>query len=143
VTVIELLSPTNKRGDGHLQYLIKRNAFLNTRVHLVEIDLLIGGQRLPLKDALPHGHYFVYVARGDRRHECQVYAWSVRQALSTIMIPLSAPDPDLPLDLESLFSTTFEKGRYQRSLPYFIPPAAPLAAHDLQWAATLGQSVTH
>ena len=143
VTVIELLSPSNKRGEGYLQYKIKRNALLSTRVHLVEIDLLVGGERLPLKDALPAGQYFAYVARGDRRPDCQVYAWSIRQALSTIMIPLSAPDPDLPLDLGKLFTTTYERGRYKRSLSYSVPPAAPLATEDLQWAAALGQSLSH
>ena len=142
VTVIELLSPTNKRREGFLQYEIKRNALLSTRVHLVEIDLLVAGERLPLKAALPSGNYFAYVARGDRRPDCQVYAWSVRQALSTILIPLSAPDPDLPLDLGELFTTTYDRGRYKRSLAYSIPPAAPLAPEDLLWAAALGRSLS-
>jgi hypothetical protein len=142
VTVIELLSPTNKRGDGYFQYVLKRNALLQTRVHLVEIDLLVAGDRLPFKEALPAGHYFAYVARGDRRPDCQVYAWSIRQALSKIMIPLAAPDPDLALDLAELFTTTYKRGRYDRSLPYSVAPLAPLAADDLQWAAALGQSHT-
>jgi hypothetical protein len=142
VTVIELLSPSNNRGDGRLQYLVKRNALLSTRVHLVEIDLLVGGERLPLRDALPSGDYFAYVARGNRRLDCQVYAWSIRQALSTIMIPLAAPDPDIALELGELCTTTYDRGRYKRSLNYSIPPAAPLPAEELQWAASVGQGVS-
>jgi hypothetical protein len=142
VTIIELLSPTNKRGDGYFQYKVKRNALLSTRVHLVEIDLLVGGERLPLQDALPAGQYFAYVACGDRRLDCEVYAWSIRQALSKIMIPLAAPDPDIALDLGELFTTTYDRGRYKRSLNYSVPPTAPLAAEDLQWAAALGQSLS-
>ena len=141
MTVIELLSPSNKRGEGFLQYKVKRNALLSTRVHLVEIDLLVGGERLPLKDALPAGDYFAYVARGDRRPNCDVYAWSIRQALSKIMIPLAAPDPDIALDLGELFTTTYDRGRYKRSLNYSVPPAAPLAAADQQWAAAIGKGV--
>jgi hypothetical protein len=41
VTVIEILSPTNKSGMGRTQYLHKRQQFLDQPVHLVEIDLLL------------------------------------------------------------------------------------------------------
>ena len=68
-------------------------------------------------------------------------AWSIRQALSKIMIPLAAPDPDIALDLGELFTTTYDRGRYKRSLDYSAPPAAPLAVDDLQWAAAIGQCV--
>jgi hypothetical protein len=142
ITVVELLSPTNKRGDGYFQYKVKRNALLSTRVHLVEIDLLVDGERLPLKDSLPAGQYFAYVARGNCRPDCQVYAWSVQQALSKILIPLAAPDPDIALDLGELFTTTYDRGRYKRSLDYSAPPAAPLADDDRQWAAAIGQSLS-
>jgi hypothetical protein len=39
VTVIELLSPTNKAGTGRLEYLEKRHELHTRRVNLVEIDL--------------------------------------------------------------------------------------------------------
>src|ERR1044071_6583028 len=41
VTVIELLSPVNKRpGEGRRAYIKKRGSFLESHVSLVEIDLL-------------------------------------------------------------------------------------------------------
>jgi len=45
VTVIEMLSPTNKRaGRDRDEYLMKRNAILTIgTAHLVETDLLRGG----------------------------------------------------------------------------------------------------
>src|SRR5438132_494647 len=48
VTVIELLSPTNKRpnSDGLREYLAKRGTVLRSGAHLVEIDLLRSGRRL-------------------------------------------------------------------------------------------------
>src|SRR5690349_15900943 len=51
VTVVELLSPSNKRaGPDRDQYLTKRGQLLASPVHFVEIDLLRGGPRLPLVD---------------------------------------------------------------------------------------------
>jgi hypothetical protein len=45
VTVLELLSPTNKRpGEGRRLYEHKRLTTLSTRSHLVEVDLLRGGE---------------------------------------------------------------------------------------------------
>ena len=41
VTVLELLSPTNKRpGRGRAEYELKRLVLLGTATHLVEVDLL-------------------------------------------------------------------------------------------------------
>jgi hypothetical protein len=137
ITVVELLSPTNKTGEGHIQYLSKRNALLTSGVHLVEIDLLVGGQRLPLAEPLPKGDYYVYVCRGNRRPDGEIDHWSVRQPLPAIPIPLAAPDPDLALDLQGLFATTYERGRYHRSLRYSKPPAAPLCEGDAHWAQSL------
>ena len=49
VTVIEVLSPSNKRpgSDGRKEYLEKRNQVLMSTAHLIELDLLRGGERLP------------------------------------------------------------------------------------------------
>lgn len=51
VTAIELLSPTNKRGSGREEYLAKRRRILLSTAHLMEIDLLRGGHRVPMKEA--------------------------------------------------------------------------------------------
>ena len=45
VTAIEILSPVNKRGDGLHLYRAKRKSLLRTDVHLIELDLLRGGER--------------------------------------------------------------------------------------------------
>jgi len=137
VGVLELLSPTNKTGDGHLEYRAKRNAIRGRRVHLVELDLLVGGQRLPLAQPLPPGDYYALVTRADRRSECEVYAWTVRDRLPTIPIPLKAPDADVLVDLAKVFETTYARGRYAPSLPYGKDLVAPLKPADAQWARTL------
>jgi len=53
VTAIEVLSPTNKRGQGRRDYLARRNRFLLSTAHLMEIDLLRAGDRLPMREPLP------------------------------------------------------------------------------------------
>src|SRR5947209_5330096 len=65
VTAVELLSPSNKTPGAHgcEQYLKKQAELLNSRVNLVEIDLLRGGQHttaVPRKDALQEAGPFDY-----------------------------------------------------------------------------------
>ena len=57
VAVLELLSPSNKEEPGRSDYLSRRNALLNHAVHLVELDFLLGGRRLPLARDYPPGDY--------------------------------------------------------------------------------------
>jgi len=133
VAVLELLSPSNKAGSGRAEYLAKRRAVLRQSVHLVELDLLVGGQRI-VTAPLPRGDYVAIVARAHRRPDGEVYAWSVRSPLPKIPVPLQAPDPDVPLDLQAAFSNAYEGARYGRRIDYDRPLQAPLAEDDRQWA---------
>jgi hypothetical protein len=135
VAVLEMLSPANKTGDGFQEYRAQRKTILLQKVHLVELDLLVGGNRLPLARPLPTAD--ALVSRSDQRPNCAVYAWSVRQALPIIPIPLRAPDADVLVDLGKVFQKTFARGRYARSLRYGQPPLSPLSDADAHWAMTL------
>jgi len=137
VTVIELLSPTNKSGLGRGQYLQKRRELLDQPVHLVEIDLLLRGQRLPMGGPLPPGDYYAFVSRAASRESSDVYAWSIRRALPAIPIPLSPPDPDLSLDLATVVARAYDQGRYHRLIHYADPLDLPLNAEDQNWLRTL------
>lgn len=142
VAVLEMLSPTNKTGDGFQEYRAKRKSILLQKIHLVELDLLVGGTRLPLSRPLPAADYYAFVSRSDKRPNCEVYGWTVRQPLPTIPIPLRAPDPDILLDLGKVFQKTFASGRYGPSLAYGKPPQAPLNDHDVPWAVALSARKT-
>ena len=133
VTVIELLAPSNKIGDGRHEHLDKRRLLIEQPVHLVELDLLIGGRRLPMKRPLPAGDAYAIVSRSERRPDSEVYMWTLRDGLPTIPIPLDAPDPDIPLDLAPAFATAYRRGRYARVLRYQEPYPIPLAAADRDW----------
>jgi hypothetical protein len=49
-----------------------------------------------MESPLPPGDYFALIARAERRPDCDVFAWTVRDRLPTIPVPLLAPDADLP-----------------------------------------------
>jgi hypothetical protein len=134
ITVIELLSPTNKDGSDHEEYRIKRRGLIRQRVHLVELDLLLSGRRLPMQRPLPTGDFYALVSRAERRPDSDVYTWTLRDCLPAIPIPLRAPDPDVMLDLASVFETAYERGRYARSLDYSKPLALPIDAEARAWA---------
>jgi hypothetical protein len=134
VTVLERLSPTNKEQPGRTEYLQKRNAILHQQVHLVELDLLVGGQRPPLEKPWPVGDYHYLVSRWQDRPDSQVYSWTVRDPLPTLPVPLRHGDADLAIDLGKVFATAFERGRFTRRLARRGECPAPLSADSKAWA---------
>ena len=137
VTVIELLSPTNKTSPGFHDYLHKRKAILREPVHLVEFDFLAGGRRMPTRRPLPPGDCYALVSRFTTRPNAEVYAWTLRDRIPAIRVPLRDPDPDLLLDLAAVYEETFTRGRYQRNLRYDAPPPVPLNPAAAEWMASL------
>jgi hypothetical protein len=136
VAVLELLSPDNKRGSGRNDYIEKRSQLLwhHPPIHLVEVDLLLRGQRLPTGEPLPAGHFFGFVRRANERDQVSVYAWTIRDPLPVIPIPLRSTDPDAMSDLGTVFRTSYEQGCYERTLSYRKPLKLPLAESDLRWS---------
>jgi hypothetical protein len=142
VTVLETLSPSNKRlgTTGRQQYLTKRETVLESRSHLIELDLLRGGARLPVVGRLPPGEFYAIVSRAGRRPKAEVYAWTLRHLLPTIPVPLKQGDPDVPLDLQAVFNTAYDRARYNLSLDYRRPLDPPLNADQSAWALQLIES---
>jgi len=144
VTLIEVLSPANKVGDGRDQYLQKQSELLDTKVNLVEIDLLGYGKDTVLaRNAVitepADWRYLINISRGQRRRELEVYAVPLRQRLPRCRIPLRAPDPDAVLDLPAVFSRCYDVGGYDLLIDYSRPPAVPLRDEEAAWLATLLQ----
>jgi len=139
VTVIEVLSPGNKRAksDGRREYLRKREEVLLSYTHLVELDMLRGGERLPTIEPLPRSDYYAFVCRRQRRSQAEVYAWSLRQALPPIPVPLAGDDPDVVLDLQSLFTTVYDRAGYDYVLDYRRALEPLLNDADTAWVQQL------
>lgn len=134
VCVIELLSPINKeRGTGQDEYLMKRASVHRSPAHLVEIDLLRGGSRLPMGEPLPPAEYYVFVARTEQWPECGVWPVGLRDHLPVIPIPLADGDPDVLLDLQAVFDGVYDDADYAFSLDYSLAPVPPLSPEDAAW----------
>jgi hypothetical protein len=142
VTVIELLSPTNKGPDGRGQYLEKREKVLRSPAHLVELDLLRGGARLPTVESLPPGDYYAFVSRAAQRPEVAVYAWPLPHPLPAIPIPLAGEDQDVLLNLQTAFATVYDRAAYAYSLDYHRPAEPPLSEREAAWARELVEATS-
>lgn len=123
-------SPSN--GADRIDYLKKRREFFASGVHVVEIDLLRDGPRLPFSDA-PDCDYLVAVSRAEERPRVGLWPIRLRDPLPEIPIPLRAPDPDAKLDLQKVLNTVYDSARYEPLL-YQGTPQPPLPPEDAQWA---------
>ena len=141
VTVIELLSPSNKSVPGCFEYQARRRDLILQHINLVEIDLLTAGRRIAMGGPLPPGDYYAFVSRPEAYPDCSVYAWSVRRPLPTLPIPLRLPDADVPLDLAAVVNEAYDRGRYARSLGYQVPLTLPLPPDDRDWAEGLAKGL--
>jgi hypothetical protein len=142
VTVIEILSPANKRGKGYDEYLEKRNRLLKSNIHLIEIDWLRQGQRIPMIDPLPDVPYFIFLSRVQTRPIIDVWPIQFNSKLPTIPIPLLPEGEDILSDLQALFTAVYDALDYSTLLDYSKPPPIPLEAETAVWAANLLQKST-
>ena len=128
VAVIELLSPSNKRaGPDREQYLAKRRQLFASPVHVIEIDLLRGGPRLPLED-LPDCDYYALVSRAEQRPRVGIWPLRLRDPLPVLPVPLRAPHPDARLDLQAMLHRLYDEAGYQDYIYTGAPPAAAAPA---------------
>jgi hypothetical protein len=124
ITVIEILSPVNKRSPGLDVYRKKRKNLIKSGVHLVEIDLLRRGERPIQRNDLPNAHYIATLVRAHT-HQTDVWAFNIDQPMPVLPIPLKSPDPDVPLSLRLALDEIYERGMYERSIHYEQEPPPP------------------
>ncbi len=110
ITIVELLSPTNKRAkDGRADYEKKRRLILASQTHLVELDLLRGAKPMAMHGAQSDATYRILVSRSEQRpiaalHEdvlADLYAVMLDQPLPDIPIPLKPGEPEPVLALHA------------------------------------------
>lgn len=130
VCAIEVMSPTNKRGRGRRKYLAKRARILQSSAHLIEIDLLRDGQRIPMEGQLPPTPYFAFVSRSNTRPKVGVWPIALAERLPKIPIPLLAPDEDVVLDLQAAFTNVYDTVGYDLILDYSKPPPVRLSESE-------------
>jgi hypothetical protein len=140
VTVIEILSPSNKSpGPDREQYLRKQREVCSSDANLVEIDLNRFGTHtlaftltnLQRQSRTP---YMACVRRGTRRHLAEVYPMPLWERLKVVKVPLRPDDADVPLDLQKLIEQCYRNGAYEGTLNYAVEPDPPLLGADREWA---------
>jgi Protein of unknown function (DUF4058) len=139
VTVIELLSPTNKvpGSQGRVSSEQKREEVLHSPSHWVEVDLLRGGVGFRPWWLRSPCEYFVHVSRAEKRPKGLVWPIRLSQHLPVITIPLRPEDPDASLDLQAVIATAYDRAGYDLSVDYGCDPVPPLTGEWPGWADAL------
>ena len=139
VTVIETLSPTNKRRGsvGQREYLEKRGQILKSQTSLVEIDLLREGSRLPMRSRLPAGDYYAIICPRWKRPRATIHPWRLDEPLPTIAIPLKEEDGCVDIDLQQVVATVCERADYDLTIDYSMPLVPPLTSSEEEWLKSL------
>src|SRR5215475_558637 len=138
VTAIEILSPVNKRGAGLHLYRAKRTSLLRIDVHLIELDLLRGGERpgWEVKEPPLVCDYIVLVNRAFRGDIRRSEIWPVEldEPLPLCPVPLLPPDADVPLALGEVLAQVYQRAAYARRLDYTLSvPPPPLRPAMQRW----------
>jgi len=146
VTVIELLSPTNKyAGPGRDSYLEKQKEVLASDANLLEVDLLrFGPHVLAVAEyaarALGPYEYMACTNRVARvRAEFELLPMRLRQPLPRIRIPLMGNDENVVVDLQAVLTRVYEASGYEDQIDYGAPCVPRLSPEDQQWANELIQ----
>lgn len=138
VTVIKVLSPTNKRpGKGREIYEEKRENIFGSRTNLVEIDLLRSYKPLPVLGNDTEASYRILVSRGYLRPLADLYIFNLPDTIPAFALPLPAPDAEPIVDLQGLLNGIYDRAACDMRIDYSAEPVPPLAESDAVWVDSL------
>jgi hypothetical protein len=146
VTTVEVLSLSNKSPGAHGRdlYVQKQQELLNSRVHLVEIDLLRGGDHttaVPLHEAVAKAgafDYHVCIHRFDRLDDYFLYPIRLGGRLPRVAIPLLPGDDPVSVDLQAVLDRCYDTGQYCRRIRYSLDALVPpLSGEQDEWVKRL------
>lgn len=140
ITVVELLSPSNKHsGVGRREYEEKRLRVLGSRTHLVEVDLLRGGEPMPMRvqgDGR-RTHYRILNSRSTHRPHADLYSFTLRDPIPSFPLPLQRGDSEPTVDLGALLHDLYERAGYDLAVDYRQEPVPPFDENTAAWASDL------
>ncbi|MGH7450442.1 MAG: DUF4058 family protein [bacterium] len=138
VTIVEILSPSNKRpGEDREAYISKREKIFRAQINLVEIDLLRDWPPMPFTFLQTNGHsrhYRILVKRGKNFRHAFLYSFSVRDPIPIFSLPLQPGDTEPPVRLGEVLKEAYNKCSFDFRVDYNQPPEPPLSEADAQWA---------
>jgi hypothetical protein len=132
VTVLEVLSPANKRGEGRSKYEAKRQQILGSQTNLVEVDLLRGGQPFLMDPEVAQSHYRMLVSRAQQRPLADLYPFNLVDEIPTIPLPLGPEDGEVALAIQPLLNGLYDQLGYDYFIDYGQAPPAPWSLADIQ-----------
>jgi hypothetical protein len=137
VTGIEVLCPANKQPGtpGWDEYLRRRRSYLNGDANLVEIDLLRGGHRMPMREEWPNSPYYILVSRREQVPRCQVWRAYAERPLPRLSVPLGPGDPDIDINLQPLFDALYERAQFASLIDYRRPITPLLSTSEKKFLA--------
>lgn len=137
VTTLGILSPSNKRGEGKQRYLDKRQKVLRSQTHLIEIDLLMQKEPLPLLESNIASHYRILVSRSQQRPAADLYPFNLSEPIPSFPLPLTPNDPEPTVDLQTLLNQVYDRSGYDYFIDYQQAVDLPLTDVDTAWIDTL------
>jgi len=142
VTVIEILSPSNKAYDspGRESFEENRREIMRSPSHWVEIDLLRGNRMVDVPKKVGSHEYLVHVSKKDERPWGLLYPVSLSQRLPVIPIPLKPGDPDARLDMQAVLDEAYDRAGDDLRIDYRDEPNPPLSGKLATWADELLRS---
>lgn len=134
VTVIEVLSPKNKRGDGRTSYLKKRQAIFESQTHLIEIDLIRAYQPMPIAGVSWVFDYRILVSDATQRPNAELYGFNLRDRIPVFSLPLGLDDNPVFVDLQLLLQEVYDQGNFDLRVDYDqVVPKPVLSESDRAW----------
>jgi hypothetical protein len=142
VTVIEVLSPVNKRsGQGRMDYENKRARVFSSSSNMVEIDLLRQGKPMSEQEGESRSHYRILVSAQEKRPQADLYTFSLQDTIPVFPLPLRAddrwrslPERESPLiNLKSMLDGIYDRSGYGFVIDYSQAPTPALPEDDLDW----------
>ncbi|MBW4611813.1 MAG: DUF4058 family protein [Desmonostoc vinosum HA7617-LM4] len=140
VTVIEILSPKNKRsGEGRRAYERKRQRVLRSFTNLVEIDLLRDGKPMLVFGDGTQNDYRILVSKGESRPQADLYAFNLPEVIPSFPLPLRNGDSEPLVDLQTILSGIYERAGYELVIDYNQQPIPKLSEANAVWLDALLQ----
>ncbi|MFB2923709.1 DUF4058 family protein [Aerosakkonema funiforme] len=137
VTVVEILSPKNKRGkEGRKSYESKRQQVLASLTNLVEIDLLRSGKPMRIIEKI-QSDYRILISRANRRPTASLYAFNLRDTIPSFPLPLESGESEPLVELQTLLNGVYDRAAYDLRIDYTQPPQPPLKGEDAVWVDEL------
>jgi hypothetical protein len=142
VTLLEVVSPANKTTPaGRQAYLDARQAAVNQKAGIVEVDLVMQGKPTLTysRDGLPEYDYAVTVTRSNSPDRYEIYTATLQKRLPKFKLPLAADDRDALLDLQAAFARAYDLGTFSNLINYKGPPPAdvPMTTEYKTWTDEL------